>query len=189
MTVQEIIINTGVLLGRRDIIDYYADQLNFGEQTYEDVLMLVKVINLVVNELASTYFPLIKEKEVTFYNGSISYGDLEDKIVRILDVYDSRGNKVAFTDDVEYIRINDTSKKTTLTVVYQYLPEEYYEDSTIDYYEKDIPTKVLSCAVASEFCLSQGRFEEAVMHHKRYMAGIQEIKSPKNGFIKGRSWK
>ncbi len=190
MTVKDILINTAILLGREDIIDYFGEQARIGEETYPDVLFLIKIIGLVVSELSGTYFPLVYRQDVSFSNGEFAYSELEKKAVKIIDVCDCLGNKVNYVEDVEQIRLVDkNSGSTKLTIVYQYLPEEYYEDSEIDYKEKDIPARVIAYGVAAEYCISKSMFEQAVMHHKRYTFALQEIKSPKNVKIKGRSFK
>ncbi len=189
MTVRDILINTGVMIGRPDVVDYFCDQVNMGEDVYEDIAFLVKIVNVVITELASTYIPLTTKEEVTFYDGKFQYAEFYKKAVKIVAVYDNLGNKIAFTETAEYIQLeNFNSKSLNLTVEYQFLPEEYYEDSEVDYTERIIPAKVLAYGVAAEFCISQSRFEEAVMHHKRYMFALQEIKGIKNASIKSRSW-
>ena len=189
MTVRDILINTGVMIGRPDVVDYFCDQVNMGEDIYEDITFLVKVLNVVLTELASTYMPLTTKEEVTFYDGQYQYAEFSKKVVKILNVYDNSGDKKAFTETAEYIQLeNCNSQLLDLTVEYQFLPEEYFEDSEVDYSERNISAKVLAYGVASEYCISQGRFEEAVMYHKRYVYAIQEIKGIKNAKIKSRSW-
>ena len=190
MTIQEIITNTGIVLGRQDIVDYFYDGFNIGEETYSDVSFLVRIINLVVNELACTYIPLIYEQEVTFYEGRLEYIELEKKPVKILGVYDYSENEVAFIEKAQHIQLKESMPEAvTLKIKYQFVPDEYFEDSEVEYAEKDIPARVIAYGVAAEYCLSQGMFEQAVIHHKRYVTELQELKKPKNTIIKNRSWK
>ena len=189
MTVGDILIKAGIMIGRPDIADFFVDQINIGDETYQDVALLLKIVNVVVNELSNTYFPLKTEQDVTFEDGIFAYENLEKKVVKILEVRDYLGNKVEFTEKTEYIElVKNQSPSLMLTVVYQFAPEMYYEESEIEYSEKDVPAIVIAYAVASEYCLSQSRFSEAVMHHNRYVLAIQELKGIKNGKIKGRSW-
>ena len=190
MTVGDVLKNVGIMIGRQDVTDFFGEQINIGNDTYEDVLLLLKILNIVVSELSSTYLPLVASQEVEFYNGEFAYLDLEKKVVKIVDVHDCLGNKVAFKEDVEVVKLEGSYPDSTmLTICYQYMPEDYYEDSEIGYSEKDIPARVIAYGVAAEYCINQARFEEAVMHHNRYVLGIQEMKGPKNKTIKSRSWK
>ena len=189
MTVREVLINTGILIGRQDIVSYFGEQINVGDETYEDVTFLLKIINLVVSELSATYLPLISKQFVTFYDGLLSYDELYGKVVKIINVYDRAGKNVDFIDGAEEILLKDNNSYAELFVEYQYLLEEYTEESEIGYQERDIPARVIAYGVAAEYCISQGKFDEAVMHHKRYMSALQEMKGIKNVKIKGRSFK
>ncbi|MBE7081825.1 MAG: hypothetical protein E7372_04630 [Clostridiales bacterium] len=189
MTARDVLINTGILIGRPDIVSYFGEQINVGEETYEDIQFLLKIIGLVISELSTTYFPLISKQFVTFNGGILSYDELYKKVVKIIKVYDQEGKNFDFIDETEEILLKDNNSDVELFVEYQYLPEEYTDESEIDYQERDIPTRVIAYGVAAEYCISQGKFDEAVMHHKRYMSALQEIKGIKNVKIKGRSFK
>ncbi len=190
MTVIDIIDNVGILIGRPDMVDMFGEMSNAQNETYEDVTLILKIINMVVRELSTTYFPLIAEQKVTFSNGKFAYEGLEKKVVKIIDVQDHLGNKVAYVEGAERIELDSSySPSSTLTVVYQFVPEAYTEESEIEYKEKDIPARVIAYGVAAEYCISQARFSEAVMHHNRYMLALQELKDIKNKKIKVRSWK
>ena len=189
MTVGDILKNVGVMIGRPDVTDFFCEQGNIGYETYDDVMFLTKIINIVVNELSSTYFPLITEQDVTFYDGQFSYLDFEKRVVKIIEVCDCLGNKVNYKEGIEYIELEgEYPSEIMLTVKYQFTPSEYFEDSQIDYAEKDIPARVIAYGVAAEYCINQARFSEAVMHHNRYMLALQELKAPKNKKLKARSW-
>lgn len=189
MTVGDVLKHVGVMIGRPDVVDFFCEQTNVGVDTYTDVEFLTKIISLVVSELSSTYFPLVTKQEVTFVNGQFSYAELEKRVVKVLGVYDCLGNNVEFKTGVEFIELEgEHSKSVTLTISYQYMPQDYYIESEIDYAEKDIPARVIAYGVASEYCINQARFSEAVMHHNRYMLALQELKAPKNKKVKARSW-
>ena len=76
-----------------------------------------------------------------------------------------------------------------LVVEYQYSPTNYALEDEIGYTEKDISSRVIAYGVASEVCIIEGEFEQAVMHHKRYVDEIALLTMPKNAMIKQRSWK
>ena len=189
MTVGDVLKNVGILIGRPDVTDFFGDQANMGYETYQDIVFLTKIVGLVVSELSSTYMPIIKKEEVTFYGGQCSYYDLEKKVVEIVDVCDYLGNKIAFKQHAEYIELEgEYPEEIMLTISYQFVPDDYYEESEIGYDEKDIPARVIAYGVAAEYCINQTRFEEAVMHHNRYMLALQELKGIKNRKVKARSW-
>ena len=112
------------------------------------------------------------------------------KAVKILGVYDLSGCAVDFDDKTEYILVNSVlSCSQTLVVKYQYSPNNYSLTDEIGYSEMQISARAIAYGVASEVCISEGDFDQAVMHHKRYVDEIALITMPKNTTIKQRSWR
>ena len=62
-----------------------------GEDSLDKVNLMVNLANLVINELACTYLPLITEEQMTFSNGKAYYKDFKKKAVKILKVYNLFG--------------------------------------------------------------------------------------------------
>ena len=46
----------------------------------------------------------------------------------------------------------------------------------------------LAYGVLAEFCLTEARFDEAVMWHERYVNAVNLLLKPKNTRIKGRTF-
>ena len=166
----------------------YDDGTEISSQTYEAVNLVVNLSNLVINELACTYFSMVIEEQVSFSNDKAFYKDFKKKAVKILGVNDQYGNALEFIDKTEYLYVLGSSNQT-LTVKYQYSPDNYSIMEDIGYTEKDVPARVIACGVASEYYITQSDFERAVIYHKRYLDEISLLTLPKNAKIKQRSWR
>ena len=167
---------------------YYDDGTKISTGTYEALNLIITLINLVLNELACTYFPMVIEEKINFSNKKAFYKDFSKKAVKILEVSDQYGCSLEFVDKTEYVYVPATINQT-LTIKYQYVPDNYGIMDKIGYTEKDISARVIAYGVASEYYISQGDFELAVIYHKRYLDEISFLTKPKNAKIKQRSWR
>ena len=167
---------------------YYNDGTEISAETYEKLNIFVNLTNLVINELACTYVPMVIEEQLSFVNGKAFYKDFSKKAVKILGVKDMSGVELEFVDKAEYLQV-PFSVNQTLIVEYQYSPDNYYILDKIGYTEKDISARVIAYGVASEYFINQGNFEQAVIYHKRYVDEISLLTLPKNSKIKQRRWR
>ena len=184
MKVRDVVRNSALILGKSDVINYLDGKENIGVDTLETVNLLTNLCTLVVEELASTYLPLTQKETVSFVNGRYPFNQFTNKIVKVFAVYDLKGKQVDFTSDTNYVYAN----LVECMVEYEYRPKNYDLEDDVGYSEKDISITALAYGVVAEYCITQGQFEQAVMHHKRYVDAIAEICMPKNKMIKSRSW-
>ena len=70
---------------------------------------------------------------------------------------------------------------------YEYAPSNYGINDAVGFNGK-ITAALLGYGVAAEYCVTQGRFEEAVLWRKRYTEGVERVVLPKSREIKGRCW-
>lgn len=184
MTVKEIIKNTAAMIGREDVIKYLeeGEKASVGKDTLASLDILTRLLNLVVNELACSYIPMVKVENADSNDGKIYHKDLSETPLRILGVYDEQGKSVDFAVDSIYTK----TVRGKVKVEYSYLPTVYGIDEEIGYSEKDVSISVLCYGLAAEFAVSQGLFDEAVTWHGRYADGVAAKCLPKNKRIKNR---
>lgn len=189
MQIKEIIKDAALMVGRIDVCDYINNNKTELNDTYETINTMVNLSNLVINELACTYIPLIRKEEISLVYGRQNYDIFSRKVVKIIAIYDSYGQKIDFEEELEGIYVK--SKKSvveTIKVEYEYLPNHLALDDDAGYIEKNVSAREIACGVAAEYCISQGLFEQAVMHHKRYIDALSQKVVVKNSKIKDRSW-
>lgn len=185
MKVRDIVRSSALILGKTDVMNYLdGEENNVGIDTLESVNLLTNLCTLVIDELSSTYIPLLKKERVSFSNNKYPFEQFEEKVVKVLAVYDLDGNKVGFSCDGTHLLANVSSCE----VEYEYVPKNYGLDDETGYTELDLSTTALAYGVTAEYCITQGLFEQAVMHHKRYVDAVAEACLPKNKKIRARSW-
>ena len=117
-------------------------------------------------------------------DGKVYYSKLNKKIVRVLNIFDSNGNAFDYETHHQFL----TAPTGTLTIEYEYVPDDYGIDDVVDYSEKQVPLRVIAYGLVAEILLCEYSFEQAVMCHKRYVDGLEDKFLPKNAMVKKRSW-
>ena len=186
MKISEIVKTSATLLAREDVVEYLANPKmeDVSKNTLETVDLLTRLTNLVIRELVEG---LIYMKKTIKINGvsTVNFSDLGIEPITILGVYDREGNNLEFTLSA----YNLTAKYGLIyTIDYAYLPENYGLTDTVGVFEKSVTMGTLAYGVLAEFCLTEARFDEAVMWHERYVNAVNLLLKPKNARIKGRTF-
>ncbi len=185
MTVKEIIKNSATQIGREDIVGFLSDnQADVSEQTLGAVNVMVRLLNLVINELACSYVPMITVERRNATNGKLLLSQLSKSPREIINAYDTNGNPCLKEVTYSFIKVS----ADTVDVEYAYFPQTVTLNDNVGYEEKDIPSRVLAYGLCAEYAVSQGCFKDAVCWHDRYADAIAELCSPKNAKIKRREW-
>lgn len=137
---------------------------------------LVRCYNLVEQELATDYFPILEVDKFFHVEDKIYYKDFSRKPYMLKGIQDFHGDSVGFRLAPEYINLIKNYNGGTFFVKYYYLPEdkELYSNST--YGAEYI--SILKYGIAAEYCLMQGNFEQAKIYSDKYKERIK-LKGPK----------
>lgn len=157
MTVKEIIETSAELLGV--------------ELTEETTQTLLHCYNLVENELAVDYFPLLTMDKVVVKENKIKYADLKKNAWRILKVQDYQNDEVKYTIFPEYIEIKKNYNGHLFFVKYYYTPEEKTICHNCSYDGR--MKQVLKYGVCAEYCTMKGDFEFAGKFTDKYKRAIK----------------
>ena len=184
MTIKDIIKTAAVYLNLTDVTEYLdGNAANPSSMTLSRTDTLTRLANLTVSELAASYVPMVCSEEVETEDGKIVFANLTNNITRILTVKNQFGHDAEFKIFPEYIKVFGGR----YTVEYEYAPANYGLTDSVGFNNK-ITAALLGYGVAAEFCITEGRFEEAVLWRKRYTYGVERVALPKNAAIKGRCW-
>jgi hypothetical protein len=181
MTVKDIVRLSAIYLNMENVVKY----LDGGEDN--DALGAVNTLtvcaNIVVNELACTYIPMIKTEPVTPKKGRVYFSELTETPLEIISVKDG-DNELSFSFDPEYIVVSSSAK----TVSYKYLPPNYGLTDNTGYKETQVPVRVLAYGTVAEYCLTIGAFSESVMWRNRFNEAISALCLPKSVSTHARSF-
>lgn len=137
---------------------------------------LVRCYNLVEQELATDYFPILEVDKFFHVEDKIYYKDFSRKPYMLKGIQDFHGDSVSFRLAPEYITLIKNYYGGTFFVKYYYLPEEKELYSNSTYGAEYI--SILKYGIAAEYCLMQGNFEQAKIYSDKYKERIK-LKGPK----------
>ncbi len=185
MLVKEIIKKASTLIGREDVYDYLNGvDSSPSEQVLKTVDIMVRLLNMVVSELAGSFVPMIITEPLYTSNGKIYYSQLSFSPKEILKAYDRSGVNCLTSVEHAFATVNSTR----VDVEYACFPNEVGIDGELNYTEKDVTSTALAYGVLAEYAITQGCFKDAVMWHERYADSVNEHCKPKNAMVKRRDW-
>ena len=158
MKVEDILTEVLVRLGYRDKYD-----IKNLPQDDEEINTIIKCINMVVSEIASDYIPVEFEEEVEVDNGIIPYDKLSKRLINLKNITKNSTKIVTKMYPNEILVKADGLVK----VCYLYMPEEVKLGDSIELSPK-VTTMLIVYGALGEYCLLQGRYEDANLYDKRY---------------------
>ncbi len=184
MILKDVLKTAAVFLNLTDVTEYIdGTSATPTQTTLAAVDSLTRLTNLVISELAASYSPMVCSETVATTDGKIIFADLSHNVTRILSVKNQFGQDAEFKLYPEYLKAFGGE----YSVEYEYAPENYGMSDTVGFNAK-ITAALLGYGVAAEYCVTQGRFEEAVLWRKRYTFGVERVVLPKSATVKGRCW-
>ena len=142
----------------------------------EDINVWLKCYNLVEQELATDYFPILEVEKFFHVKDKIYYKDFSKKPYMLKGIQDFHGDSVNFRLAPEYINLIKNYDGGTFFVKYYYIPDTKELYSTCTYGAEYI--SILKYGVAAEYCLANGDFEQAKIYNDKYKERIK-LKGPK----------
>ncbi len=157
--------------------DELSKAINEGSQLPEELKnlqdKLVKCLNLVRNEIASEYMPIVKMEIVVCENGKFNINDFSSRLVDIISIKDKYGN------NVKYNVIGDEliSNEEKIFVWYNTLPDEIAFEGE---FSSTIPERVYAYGVVKEFFFLQTLYEDAKVWDERFKNSLQVLERKKS---------
>ena len=165
MTVVEIILASATELGIADDVQAYLDgESNVGEADTENLL---RCFNLVENELALDYLPLLAEEKVRTETGAVYFRELSRDASRIVKVVDGNGNSIPFKIFPDYLK----AQSGELTITYAYAPKKKSISDESDF-KAYASVRLFAYGIATEYCLASGLFEDASVWSQKFKEAI-----------------
>ncbi|MBE7087726.1 MAG: hypothetical protein E7369_05460 [Clostridiales bacterium] len=179
MTVQDVVKLSATYLDKENVLNYLEGK---GEGSPTEVNSLTVCANVVINELACTYIPMIKSETIKVNDGKLYFNDLTETPLKIVKVCDKDGKELAHTFYPKYLAVDSDC----VSIEYKYMPPNLGLTDKIDYEETSVPVRLLAFGTIAEYALLERDFDKSVMWRNRYNSLLTEMISPKNVKIRGR---
>lgn len=125
--------------------------------------LLIRCANLVINEIATDYVPLIIAEEINT-DGKIYFAHLAKTVLDVKNIRTTDGSYVKFKVYPEYIQADC---KGDCTLEYSYIPDDYQLGDEIEYGGK-VNERIIAYGTVREYCLVNSMYEDAQIWDKRY---------------------
>ena len=185
MKIIDIIKNVATLLSKEEEYEYLAKvQTEPSIETLKNVDLMTRLANLVIRELSEGLICMVEQEQVS-NKSSVDFSSLTKMPLSVIGVYDENGAELTYSLSQYGVT---TSSGCISKIKYSYLPSNYGLEDEIGTFEKPVTANILTYGVLAEYCLTEGRFDEAVMWNNRYSENIDNLCKPKNGMVKSRNF-
>ncbi len=183
-TVENVVRLAARMIGLEERAEEYFESKP-SEETTRIIQGLVGCFNLVENELAVDYLPLVCEETLsTDEKGWIEYARLSKKVAYIISVRDEFGRIVHAKRMPTHLAL-DVGK---YDVRYAALPAEKTTKDCCEY-ETGVSARLLAYGVAAEYCLHKGLYAEHAAWNKKYKEALLIACKSRGGWsLKERAW-
>lgn len=189
MTVLDLIKKSSIMLNIREVLqDSNLSDIN---ETNQDELLntnfalnrLYEFVKVMLNEIASSYLPIVREVETKTEKGKIPLTVCE-KLSRLVGVkredcftrYSIQDDNIVLKEDGEY------------TVVYNQYPMINSLLDDVNVFDEKVGEDVLIYGLNSYYCLATGLFEEFNVYNENYVNKLSKLKNLKLFSMRCRSW-
>lgn len=183
MYIKNIVKNCAVLLNKDNVVNYVVKNTNSGDAK-ETAEKLINLTNVVINELSTVGFYLVRTQTIKRSDEKIAYSSLRSKPIKILSLTDENGKEYQFKALTEHVIVD---KKATV-ITYSYEVDEKSLDAVVTFQDYRLTEMVIAMGVAAEYLLTMHDFDGAVYWHERFVEMLKKYKSTKNVNVKGRSF-
>ena len=182
MKVSDVMIMAAVQMGIGDGVKGYVNGTNSLYKQQSELLL--QCFNLVENELALDYIPLVKQETLTLTDKKIYYEAFDSDVVRIIKVADEHGASLPYKLFAAYMEVD--AEKAVVTYAYTPTPKTMTEESD---FQAFVSERLFSYGMAAEYCMATGLYEEAVVWDKKYKEGIEGARQlARGGKMASRRW-
>lgn len=182
MQVKDVIKLACEMTDNNDLIDA-IDNNNLTDDEQVTIDCLVGCFNLINNEVASEYIPLLHKETMKTQDFKINFDDFSKKMLEIISIKDKLGRNVKYKRFDSYIM----TKANEVEIIYSYLPEDVGINNEIS---SLLPERVYAYGIAREYLFMQSMFDDAQLWDSRFKNSLRvltrkkgEIKMPKRSFL------
>ena len=191
------IFNVQAIMEPEEIPEISGDtEQGEGETSGEDVVQddevllnkaktFLQCLNLVLEDIARDYMPLLCEEEIVFSNKKFEYANLSKVIGDIIKLQATNGLAVKFKCFPTFIKAD--VKKAVLT--YSYLPEKVDFNGIFNDFSSKLTERIIAYGVAMEYLFLNSLSDEAAVWENRFLNSLESaLRKKHNISLPKRRW-
>ncbi len=168
MLVKDIILKACIFTANDELANLVEEGGGLDEEMQNLLDKFVKCFNLVRNEIASEYEPLLKEEIVETEKGKILFSSLQEKVVEVVSVKDMNDNSLVFKNFDNYVEVNCPKVK----IYYNAYPQTLTIDGE---FNSTLPERVYAYGTAREYYFIESLYEDASIWDERFKNSLQNL--------------
>ena len=186
MKVKEILKMTAEMAGESQLRAYYEQNaVDDVANCEENATLLLRCYNMIIEELALEYLPLMFKEELQSDNQKIYFSAFTHKPLRILAVYAENGKKVPYRFVNDYLEVENGK----LSIEYYYRPNRADEEDEVVYNDTLIGFYTIAYGMLSQYLLERGRVSESNIYQEKYLNAVRARIAQRNNLkLPGRRW-
>lgn len=189
MKAKEIIKNVCIYLGKDEILlsNLFTENGNeLTESEKAEVDKMVNALNLITEEIACDYLPILKEKTINLKNGEIEVGEIDDNVMEIVSIKNRMGKALRY----KYVNGKIVCLASTVIITYKTYPNKITLDGNAEDFGGRLSARVVAYGVASEYCYLEMLYDDASIWEARFKNSLL-IACRKKGelTLKKRGWR
>lgn len=182
MTAKDIIKIVLVFVNKENLLDLEEFDGNTvsTENEQKDISHIIRCLNLVCNQIASEYLPLLNIEKFSPTNGKIEFSNFTKKPIDIYKIEDKFGLRVHYKLFPNYIETIDGE----VSILYSYAPQEISTlNDNVESFSEKISSRIIAYGVAMEYCFICGLHDDASIWEKRFKDSLLICKRKKTEII------
>lgn len=198
MKLREIIKLSAIMLSLDDVLEceeLYDESYDIlkeneiiasGNSVEKNLNLMIRCFNLVYNEIATDYLPLVTIENINITTGNFDLKNLENHFYKLIKLEDKHGNNVKFDiyDNILYV------KNGEYKVVYCYIPEKVTLNSEVNNFNGKIVDRVFAYGLNKEYCFISGLYSEAESYKTKFEESLKSASSLKKDIkLPHRRWR
>ena len=190
MTVKEILYKADLLLDaglpQEIFVGQSTDQSVADEVSSNQLLQrLVKCVNLVCDEIATDYFPVVQTQTVNVTNGEIDFSLFNNKVQGVVSVKDEGGKNVNFCYSQHGIA-NLECKQASVRYRVAYQWTDFWGE--VNFGSPQVTSRVVAYGVVAQYYLLCGNYDQAKSWSARFYLCLQDCKRGGERVMPQRRW-
>lgn len=149
------------------------------------VQQLVKCVNLVCDEIATEYFPLVQTQTVNVTNGEIDFSVFDSKVQSVVSVKDEIGKSVDFCYTPHGLE-NLSCKRASVRYQVAYQWADFWGE--VSFGSPQVTSRVVAYGVVAQYYLLCGNYDQAKSWSARFYASLQQCKRGGKLVMPKRRW-
>lgn len=182
MEVKDILKLAIIFLDKKELLDdeifltTLPENYISSEERTKQIEQLLLCFNLIYNEIARDYMPLMQKEEIEFVDDKFEYSNLQKVLLDVISLKTINGRNIKYKMYPSFI-----SAKATQTVIeYAYEPDTLTIIDEIANFGGRIPARVFAYGIAMEYSFLSSQSTEALIWEQRYKEALLVIMRKKS---------